>query len=418
MAKKRIVIIGGGAAGCFAAIQAAEHGGSAVEVVLLEGGRELLSKVRVSGGGRCNVTHSCFEPAQLVLNYPRGHKELRGPFHHFQPLDMIAWLKERGVELKTEPDGRMFPVTDQSATIIDCLQQQLRKHGVHCYIGKRVTALRHEGQVFFVETQSGHSYTADACMVAVGSLQRSALLGDLQKLGHSVTPLAPSLFAFNIQDSRLQGLAGVSVPEAEVQVPGLSYKQKGPLLITHRGISGPAVLKLSAWGARELAAMDYQFTVQINWLGPNHARNSWEQYRQTNPRKKVANLAPGPIPMRLWEKIVQRVDETTPSNGQPLMETTWAHVSHEQMNGLRQELVAGEYSVAGKSTNKEEFVTCGGVALSEINFKTMESRFVPGLYFGGECLDIDGVTGGFNFQAAWTAGYLSGKAMVEEFVAT
>lgn len=412
MSKKRIVIIGGGAAGCFAAIHAAEAGGSHVEVTLLEGGRELLSKVRVSGGGRCNVTHSCFDPARLVQHYPRGHRELRGPFHQFQPLDMIAWLKERGVELKTEEDGRMFPVTDQSATIIDCLQQQMRKSGVRCLIGKRVVAIRPGSTGFEVEVQGGVIYQAEACMLAVGSLQRSPLLPVIEALGHSVAPLAPSLFAFNIQDKRIQGLAGVSVAEVELCIDGLSFRQKGPLLITHRGMSGPAVLKLSAWAARELAELDYRFRLRVNWLGGDQQmEKSWQAFRQTHPRKKVTNLSPGVIPARLWERLVLHVDELLPEARHFLRDTTWAHVSQEQMALLGKELLAGEFEVSGKSMNKEEFVTCGGVALPEIHFKTMESRIVPGLYFGGECLDIDGITGGFNFQAAWTAGYLAGSAM-------
>lgn len=412
MSKKRIVIIGGGAAGCFAAIHAAQAGGGRVEVILLEGGRELLSKVRVSGGGRCNVTHSCFDPARLVQHYPRGHKELRGPFHQFQPLDMIAWLNERGVELKTEEDGRMFPVTDQSATIIDCLQQQMRKSGVQCFIGKRVVAIRPGSVCFEIEVQGGQVFQAEACMLAVGSLQRSPLLPVIQSLGHTVAPLAPSLFAFNIQDPRIHGLAGISVPEVELSIEELGFRQKGPLLITHRGLSGPAVLKLSAWAARELAECEYRFRLRVDWLGGNRQmEKTWQQFRQTHPRKKVTNQSPGALPARFWERLVRHVDSLLPAASHTLQETTWAHVSQEQGVLLDKELRAGEFDVSGKSMNKEEFVTCGGVALPEINFKTMQSRIVPGLYFGGECLDIDGITGGFNFQAAWTAGYLAGRAM-------
>jgi predicted Rossmann fold flavoprotein len=410
---KRIIIIGGGAAGCFAAIQAASAGAGQVEVTLLEGGRELLNKVRVSGGGRCNVTHSCFDPRQLVLHYPRGSRELLGPFHQFQPRDMIDWLGARGVELKTEEDGRMFPVTDQSATIIDCLQKELRRHQVRVWIGKWVKSVERSGDGWNLETTDGRQWEADACMIAVGSMQNSPMSSMLTSLGHTIAPLAPSLFAFNIADRDLCDLAGVSVGKAQVTlVGGEGLEQRGPLLVTHKGISGPAVLKLSAWGARELARRSYQFTIHVDWLGGDKAaRAEWPAYRKQYAKKKVVNQAPAGIPLRLWKYLLQRSYDSLGISSSELDEQTWAHVSHAQMSAIERELTACEFEVTGKSTHKEEFVTCGGVSLKEVNFKTMESRIAPNLYFGGECLDIDGITGGFNFQAAWTTGYLAGTAM-------
>lgn len=405
-AGRHIVVVGGGAAGFFAAIAAAETLGGRGRVTLVEATAHLLAKVRISGGGRCNVTHACFDPRELIKRYPRGGRELLGPLHAFGPNETIAWFKARGVELKTEADGRMFPTTDDSGTIVGCLERAARATGVEIRIRAGVTRAFCEGGRWGLELGDGTTLLADAVILATGGTRGSAGLRIAEELGHAISPLVPSLFTFNIDDPRLQGLAGLAAPRAETSVAGSPLKQEGPLLVTHWGVSGPAVLKLSAWGARELAACDYRFTLRVNWAaGYNRdgARNRLHAMRTEHPRKAVVTLAPWEeVPSRLWERLIEaaRVAPTT----------TWSQLSSEQASNLAAQLVSSEFSVTGKSTNKEEFVTCGGVSLKEVSFKTMESRRCPGLHFAGEVLDIDGVTGGFNFQAAWTTGWLAGRA--------
>ena len=410
---KRIVIVGGGAAGFFAAIAAAEALGGAGgacpggSVTLYEATAHLLAKVRVSGGGRCNVTHACFEPRELVKKYPRGGRELIGAFSRWQPRDTVTWFAARGVTLKTESDGRMFPVTDESSTIVDCLQRAAAA-GVRVVTGMGVRTLTWREKAFVVELNSGETLGADRVLIATGGNKSSAGLAIAQTVGHAVEPAVPSLFTFNIaRDARLEGLAGVAVERVETSVRGTKLKEQGPLLVTHWGVSGPGILKLSAWGARELAAMEYKFTLVVNF-SVGHTRETLVKVlavaREKNLKKQVTTWSPiAGVPQRFWERLVVAagIGATTP----------WTNVGNAALGNLAAQVCAAEFVVNGKSTNKDEFVTCGGVRLREVDFRTMESRLCPGLYFAGEVLDVDGVTGGFNFQAAWTTGWLAGQAM-------
>ncbi|MDP3072821.1 MAG: NAD(P)/FAD-dependent oxidoreductase [Opitutaceae bacterium] len=402
----RIMIVGGGAAGFFAAITCAEALGARGEVVLYEATAHPLAKVRVSGGGRCNVTHACFEPRELVKKYPRGGRELIGAFHRWQPRDMIAWLAERGVETKTEEDGRMFPVTDDSATIVDCLQRAAAAAGVRIVTSLGVRTAERAGEGFWVTLTDGSGLRCDRLLLATGGNRSSAGFTIAEKMGHTIEPLLPSLFTFHLDDPRLIGLSGVSLENAAVSVPGTKLRTDGPLLITHWGLSGPAILKLSAWGARELAAVNYEFPITLNWTG-THTRDTLVReltaVREKNPKKQITTWSPLAMPQRLWERLVVAagIAATTP----------WAQIGNAALGTLATQLTAAELKVVGKSTFKEEFVTCGGVRLSEVDFRTMESRLCPGLHFAGEVLDIDGVTGGFNFQSAWTTGRIAGEAM-------
>ena len=415
-AEKRVIVIGGGAAGFFAAISCAEKLGSNGTVTLLEATAHPLAKVRVSGGGRCNVTHACFEPRELVKKYPRGGRELLGAFSRFQPRDTVAWFEARGVELKTEADGRMFPVTDDSATIVDCLTKAATDAGVKVVtsLGVRsvdrsaVGSANEEGSAFWLTLTDDSNLRCEQLLIATGGNKSSAGLTIAQKLGHSIEPPVPSLFTFHIDDKRLEGLSGVSVEHATVAVRDTKLKESGPLLITHWGMSGPAILKLSAWGARELAKVNYEFPIVVNWTGA-HTRESLVRelsaVREQNPKKQIATWSPVSMPQRLWERLVTSagIAATMP----------WAQVGNAALGKLAGQLTAAEFSVVGKSLFKEEFVTCGGVRLSEVDFRTMESRLCPGLHFAGEVLDVDGVTGGFNFQSAWTTGWLAGQAMAQ-----
>ena len=409
--KISVVIVGGGAAGFFAAIACAEKLGARGEVTLYEATAHPLAKVRVSGGGRCNVTHACFEPRELVKKYPRGGRELLGAFHRWQPRDMIAWLAERGVETKTEEDGRMFPVTDDSATIVDCLTTAAEKAGVRLVTSMGVrkaerTNRNGEPPSFWITLTDSSGVRADRLVLATGGNRSSAGFMIAEALGHTIEPLVPSLFTFHIDDARLVGLSGVAVENAAVSVPGTKLRTDGPMLVTHWGLSGPAILKLSAWGARELAAQNYEFPLVVNWAPP-HTRESLTRelagVREKNPRKQIATWSPLAMPQRLWERLVTSAGITAV--------TPWAQVGNAALGVLATQLTAAELKVVGKSLFKDEFVTCGGVRLSEVDFKTMESRLCPGLHFAGEVLDIDGVTGGFNFQSAWTTGWLAGLAM-------
>ncbi|MEP2776005.1 MAG: NAD(P)/FAD-dependent oxidoreductase [Luteolibacter sp.] len=403
--RKKIAIIGGGAAGFFAAITAAEADPTA-EVTVYEKGNSFLTKVKISGGGRCNVTHSCFDPTALSKHYPRGSRELRGAFHRWQPQDTIAWFAQRGVTLKTEPDGRMFPDTDSSQTIIDCFMKAARDAGVTLRTGMAVKEITRDDEGFHLTFADGSQTTADKLCITSGSLKASPLTTAIEKLGHSIEPLAPSLFSFNVTDPRTEGLAGLSVQQATVRALPKSPPQTGPILITHRGFSGPAILRLSAWEARNLQSQDYRFEISINWLSdtrPEQLRTTLAALRAESGKALVKNRIPGELPRRLWERLV----ETSGISA----ETQWSQLPKDKETALIRELTEGRYQVAGKTTNKDEFVTCGGVRLKEIDFRTMQSRLVPNLHFAGECLDIDGITGGFNFQAAWTGGHIAGTAM-------
>ena len=402
---RHIAVLGGGAAGFFAAITCAEKLGKDGSVTLFEATPHLLAKVRISGGGRCNVTHSCFEPAELVKKYPRGGRELLGAFHRFQPQDTIEWFASRGVATKTEEDGRMFPTTDDSATIVDCLMSAAARAGVSIRLSTAVRSAVKQGATFQLTLGTGTVEEFGRVIVATGGNKASGGLAIAESFGHAIVPPVPSLFTFHITDSRLTDLSGISVENAGVTAPGTKLKTDGPVLITHAGLSGPGILKLSAWGARDFAEKNYAFPVALNWVPP-HTRDSLIKalsvVREQNARKQVTTFSPVAMPQRLWERFViaAGIPTTTP----------WAHVSNPALQALAGQLTGAEFKVDGKSMFKDEFVTCGGVKLSEVDFKTMESRKTPGLHFAGEVLDIDGVTGGFNFQNAWTTGYLAGTA--------
>lgn len=402
----RILIVGGGAAGFFAAIHAAEAAPHA-RVCLYEATAHPLAKVRISGGGRCNATHACFEPRELVKRYPRGGRELLGPFTRFGPRDTIAWFAARGVTLKTEEDGRMFPDTDDSATIIAALRKAADDAGVKLFTSMGVrTVTRAAAGGFEVVFTDDSAATFDRVLIATGGNKGSAGLAIAAAFGHAIEAPVPSLFTFHIADPRLVGLEGLSVPAAAVHVPGAKLAERGPVLVTHWGLSGPAILRLSAWGARELAGRDYRFPLVLSWTGetPAQALEKLLAWKNANPRKQVGTLNPFALPSRLWDRIVASVPGLA-------ADAQWAGVSKEHLQKLAAQSAGAEFAVEGKSLNKEEFVTCGGVRLREVDFKTMESRLVSGLHFAGEVLDIDGVTGGFNFQAAWTGGFLAGRAM-------
>lgn len=408
MRKRQIIVVGGGAAGYFAAIACAEAN-PGCQVTIYEATAHLLAKVRVSGGGRCNVTHACFEPRELVKRYPRGSRELIGAFSRWQPRDTVAWFEQRGVTLKTEADGRMFPITDSSQTIIDCLQEAAEKAGVLIELKCGVKAVTKIGDEFVVTRSTGGTVSCERILFATGGNQSNLGHTIARQFGHTIEPPVPSLFTFHVADARLQDLSGISVEEAVTAVVGSNLKERGPLLVTHWGLSGPAVLKLSAWGARELHDCGYQFKLRVNWAPAYNAetvRAELERVRLANPKKQLGTWCPVGLPLRLWEKLVVAAGLTS--------ETIWTTVSGSAMRALAAQVVESEFAVTGKSMFKEEFVTCGGVRLSEVDFKTMESRLVPGIYFAGEVLDIDGITGGFNFQAAWTAGWLAGQAMARE----
>jgi predicted Rossmann fold flavoprotein len=403
--RRRIVIAGGGAAGFFAAITCAEADPSA-EVVISEATAHPLAKVRVSGGGRCNVTHACFEPHELVQHFPRGARELLGPFTRFGPRDTIDWFAARGVELKTENDGRMFPTTDNSATIVDCLQHTAARAGIRLVTRCGIRSAEKKEKGFVLTLTTDETVEAQRLLIATGGTKGSAGLTIAEKLGHAIVPPVPSLFTFHIDDPRLRGLEGVSVLSASTTVRGTRLRANGPVLVTHWGLSGPGILKLSAWGARELHGMNYHFPLGLNWADPltaQQVRARLSAERAGHPRRQVATANSFGIPARLWERLVAAAGIA--------VDAIWTHTSNDSLRALTAQVAAAEFVVTGKSMNKEEFVTCGGVKLGEVNFSTMESRICPGLYFAGEVLDLDGITGGFNFQSAWTTGWHAGRAL-------
>ena len=405
----KIVVIGGGAAGLFGAIACAQSHPN-IEITVLEASHEPLTKVQISGGGRCNVTHACFEPAELVQYYPRGGKALRGAFSRFQPRDMVAWLAAQGVELKTESDGRMFPITDDSATIANCLLKTAKNLGIELRTKVLVSSVEQipgELSKFEVRLKNGEVIICDRLLLASGSNPTGYQIA--KQLGHKIIPPVPSLFTFNIPDLKLRELAGVSVEKVKLrlQIAGKTqFEQTGAILITHWGFSGPAILKLSAWGARILQENRYQATLLINWVPDSNSeflRKQLLAVRSQLPQRQISTTCPLLLPRRLWEYLISRVNISA--------EDRWAGLSNKTLNQLIQEITQGQYQIQGKGVFKEEFVTCGGVDLKEVNFKTMESKCSQGLYFAGEILDIDGVTGGFNFQSAWTTAWLAGQAM-------
>ena len=402
----RVVVAGGGAAGIFAAITCAEAA-PGVEVTVLERGPQFLSKVRISGGGRCNLTHACFEARELATHYPRGGQALIAPFKAFQPRDTAAWFESRGVKLKTERDGRMFPATDSSRMIIDCLVGAARAAGAKLAANCGVeTATRPAEGGFKLGLSDGTRLECDRLLLATGGCRVPALAQLAVSLGHTLEPPVPSLFTFQIETPWVKELAGVSVEAVEASVPGTGLRERGAVLLTHWGASGPAILRLSAWGARELHGCGYRFPLRLNWL-PHLSEEALaaelQSRHDTQPARLVVNTPVAPLTGRLWEQLVLAAGINAG--------TRWADLSRAGRHALVQQLRRTELPVTGKSLHKDEFVTCGGVRLSEVNLKTMESRLCPGLHLAGELLDIDGLTGGFNFQAAWTTGWLAGRAM-------
>jgi predicted Rossmann fold flavoprotein len=406
MRSRRVVVAGGGAAGFFAAITCAEAA-PGLEVTLIEKGPQFLSKVRISGGGRCNVTHACFEAREFAAHYPRGSQALIGPLQRFQASDTVAWFESRGVKLKTEKDGRMFPTTDSSQTIIDCLLGAARIAGVKLRLNCGIESVRkHPDGSFDLGLAGGSKLGCDTLLLATGGCRTPALGRLAVALGHTLEPPVPSLFTFHVQTSWVRELPGVSVELVEATVPGTGLRECGPILLTHWGLSGPVILRLSAWGARELHAAKYRFPLRLNWLprlSPEALAVEFDLRRRTQPARFVVNTPIAPLTARLWEQLVRTA-------GVP-GETRWAALSGSARHQLTQQLLRTELQVTDKSLNKDEFVTCGGVPLGEVNLRTMESRLCPGLYLAGELLDIDGLTGGFNFQAAWTGGWIAGNAM-------
>jgi predicted Rossmann fold flavoprotein len=399
-----VIIIGGGAAGFFTAINLAEKNRS-LTIAILERGKEVLSKVRISGGGRCNVTHACFDANELTTYYPRGNKELRGPFHTFAAADTVKWFQQHGVLIKKEEDGRMFPQANTSQAIIDCLLRLQRTLSIQLFTGENVLNIQHKNNNWDLYTQQNEFIATSICIASGSS---GAMWKLLQQLGLTIIAPVPSLFTFNCKDERIADLPGVAT-NASISIEETKLQTSGPLLITHWGMSGPAILKLSAWGARILHEKNYVFTLIVNWLPQEDVESIIEKlrsFKEQQPQKIVAARSPFTIPNRLWENIVQASSISR--------QTRWADVSKTQLHQLSQQLCKARFNIRGKSTFKEEFVTAGGIDLKEIDFKTMRSKILPNLYFAGEVLNIDAVTGGFNFQNAWTGGYIAATAISKE----
>ena len=405
MVKKRLVVVGGGAAGFFCAVNAARLYPS-LEVMILEKSNHLLSKVRVSGGGRCNVTHACFSIAEMIKKYPRGASFLKKAFHHFFTSDTIAWFKERGVEIKTESDGRMFPVSNTSQTIIDCLMQEANQYGVTILMNREVKEIVKKDNGFNLLFSNHSIIETDFLCIASGGYPKSLQFEWLTKIGHTVESPVPSLFTFNMPGNPITALMGIAVEKVQVKIRGSKLVEDGPMLITHWGMSGPAILKLSAWGARELASKNWQFGIIINWLPIYTEQTLKEKFQQVRfdiAAQKISNRNPFSLPQRLWDYLLQQsgVNENI----------RWADLPAKEQNKLIKNICAQEFSVNGKTTFKEEFVTSGGISLDEVDHASMQSKIVPNLFFAGEVLNIDGVTGGFNFQNAWTTAWIAAQAI-------
>ena len=405
MVKKRLVVVGGGAAGFFCAVNAARLYPS-LEVMILEKSNHLLSKVRVSGGGRCNVTHACFSIAEMIKKYPRGASFLKKAFHHFFTSDTIAWFKERGVEIKTESDGRMFPVSNTSQTIIDCLMQEANQYGVTILMNREVKEIVKKDNGFNLLFSNHSVIETDFLCIASGGYPKSLQFEWLTKIGHTVESPVPSLFTFNMPGNPITALMGIAVEKVQVKIGGSKLVEDGPMLITHWGMSGPAILKLSAWGARELASKNWQFGIIINWLPIYTEQTLKEKFQQVRfdiAAQKISNRNPFSLPQRLWDYLLQQsgVNENI----------RWADLPAKEQNKLIKNICAQEFSVNGKTTFKEEFVTSGGISLDEVDHASMQSKIVPNLFFAGEVLNIDGVTGGFNFQNAWTTAWIAAQAI-------
>ena len=405
--REKLVVIGGGAAGFFCAINAArlhQH----LDVCILEKSNKLLAKVKVSGGGRCNTTHACFELPELVQKYPRGQNFLKKTFHWFNTTDTIEWFAARGVDLKTEADGRMFPASNESQTIIDCLLKEADKYKVQVQIQTAVEKITVNDEGIFLLQTTNKTIEANFVCVATGGFPKAQQFEFITNLGHTIEAPVPSLFTFNMPGNPITELMGVSVPEAQVKIAGSKITATGPLLITHWGMSGPAILKCSAWGARELANVGYAFTIRVNWI-PTYAeqdlRTAWPLIRSEQGNAKIGGRNPFELPNRLWLHLLDVCGIDAGSS--------WATLTSGGQNKLITALTAFECKVSGKTTFKDEFVTCGGIKLSEIDANTMQSKRIKGLYFAGEIMDIDGITGGFNFQNAWTSGWIAAKSIAE-----
>ena len=407
--KQKLIVIGGGAAGFFCAINASIQNPQ-LQVTIVEKASKLLSKVRISGGGRCNVTHACYGIAEMTKNYPRGEKFLKTSFHQFFTTETIAWFEQRGVTLKTEADGRMFPESNTSQTIIDCLMNETNKNGIEILMNHEVIKIEkfHNScesyfQVFF---RNGSSLKTDYLCIACGGYPKSMQYKWLADLGHTFEDPVPSLFTFNVPRHPISELMGVSVKDATVKIKGTKFSRQGPLLITHWGFSGPAVLKLSSFAAIELSTLNYNFSISVNWISGSDENKMLERLRTIRHElaaQKIINRNPFMLPQRLWQYHLEQCNIVT--------EIRWADLPAKQQNQLAKQLCAEEFSVNGKTTFKEEFVTAGGIRLSEVNANTMESKVIPDLFFAGEILNIDGITGGFNFQNAWTSGWIAARAI-------
>lgn len=402
--RRTLVVIGGGAGGFFCAVNAARMNPS-LKVILLEKTSKLLSKVKVSGGGRCNVTHALFDVAEMSKRYPRGQNFVKKTFHQFFTTDTIQWFEQRGVRLKAEKDGRMFPVTDSSQTIIDCLLQEANLYGVEIRMNAEVKQLTKKNEQFDVHLGNDKRLTADYVVLATGGYPKSAMFDWLNNLGHSIAPPVPSLFTFNLPKHPVLSLMGVSVEHARVKIEGSKLAEEGPVLITHWGLSGPAVLRLSAWGARQLAMCNWQFIVHINWLpayNEQTLKETFQEWRKLHAAKKLVNQNPG-LPHRLWQFLLEQSGAKE--------ELRFADLPAKTENALIRNLVDYVAEVKGKTTFKEEFVTAGGISLAEVDANTLMSKKLPNLFFAGEVLDVDGITGGFNFQNAWTTGWIAAKSI-------
>lgn len=398
-----VVIIGGGAAGVFSAINMAKNN-SSLRIAILEKNNRLLTKVKVSGGGRCNVTHACFEPKELVKFYPRGNKELIGPFHQFQPGDIIEWFATRNIELKIENDGRMFPTTDNSQTIIDCFLNELETYKIDILFHTEAKSIQKSTEQFLIHTNN-KTISCNYLMVATGGFNKLKHYDTIKALGHTIQEPVPSLFTFNLPKNDILKLQGL-VCQAEVKLANSSFSDQGPLLITHWGMSGPAILKLSSWAARFLFDENYDFNFTVNWMPPHNIESMVElitKQKEQHTTKKISNQFDITVPKKLKFFLIEKSGITA--------DTKWAEVSKKQINTLAEIITKDTYHSIGKTTFKQEFVSCGGVTLNEVNFKTMESKIVPNLYFAGEVLNIDALTGGFNFQAAWTTGWIAAQSI-------
>lgn len=416
------IVVGGGAAGFFAAIACAEFAPEA-RILILEKSSKVLGKVKISGGGRCNVTHACFDPRELTAFYPRGSKQLIGPFHRWGPTETMDWFESHGVFLKIESDNRVFPQSDDSQSVIDCLTRCAKESGVAVRTGSAVAgATKLEDGWFDVETGDGDRLRTRCLALTTGGSRDAVGARIAADFGHRLEPAAPSLFTFKIDDPRIAGLQGLSVPNARVKVAppndAVGLEASGPVLVTHWGLSGPGILRVSAWGARALQRLGYRFEIAVDWSGGDGRIDpvveAFERLRSDSPKRAIVNDPQFDIPSRLWRSLVEAGLREAGKFTEAIAELRWPHLSREAGLCLARQVADCRLRVNGKSMNKEEFVTCGGVNLDEVSFKTMESRVTPGLFFAGELLDIDGVTGGFNFQAAWTTGRLAGEAIGEQ----